>query len=161
VAVTHCSEIKFDNLPGGGMPYRAKYPHIYILISDPTPPKFTYMHVSVQGVSRAMNVTQFAGLEGTGMQLIAFQVHGEQYLNNAEQCLSELKRMNLVDPSAQILRKENYIFEQGSFNQGVLHQIGPAATAIFDVLNTGHVANIGNYAEKWKKAMKPWNQMMQ
>ncbi len=160
VVVTHCSEIKFENIPGGGISSRTKYPHIYLLISDPTPPRFTYMHLNSQGISRAMNVTQFAGLGGTGMQLIAFQVYGEQYLNHAEQCLSELKRMNMIDGGAQILRKENYVFEQGSFNQGALHQIGPAAVAVFEVLNTGHVANIGNYAEKWKGGMKPWNEMM-
>lgn len=156
--VTYASEVKIENLGvSQQMPYKAKYPHVYLLIEDPTPSRFTYIHPSAQGVSRAMNVTQFVGLEGTGMQLIAVQVYGENYLNNGEQILQQFKNLMIVDPNARLMRTENYIYEQSYFNMGSVNQLGPVATAMFEVLNTGHILNIGTYAEKWKKALKPFN----
>ena len=161
MVVTHCSEISFENSLSTSPVVRVKYPHIYLLVEDSTPVRFSYKHLSVQGVARAMNVTPFVGLEGSGMQLLAFQVYSDKYLQSADLCLNELKQMGLIDEKARILRQENYTYEQGSFNQAALYQIGPEAAAMFDVLNTGHIANIGIYSEKWKKAMRPWKEVME
>lgn len=138
-------------------PHKIKYPHIYLLIGDPGESRFTYTSMNIEGASRAMNLTQFVGLEGSGMQLIAIQVQGEQYLNSGERIFNHFKRQNLLDQGAEILQIDHYIFEQTVCN---FSKLQPLTGSLLEFLPTGHISLIGNYISKWKKAMKPWNEIV-
>jgi hypothetical protein len=161
IVVTHSSNIQFENPQLNQAKQNQtpqKYPHIYLLISDPTPSKFTYLNLSVSGCSRAMNVTRFVGLEGTGTQLIAIQVHNTSNLNDGQKYLDELKRLGHIDAIATLISVETYVFEQNRLNQSAINQVKPAT--IFEILNTSHITNIRNYIDKWKQGIKPWTVMM-
>lgn len=161
VVLTPCSEVKIDNPQVQNSPFHPhNYYHIGLLIADPTPPRFAYKNLSGHGASRSTNYTLYSvELKDTGKQLITIQVHGEKNMKNAEQFMAELKKQGLIDSKAELLKVENYTYKQCHFNQGLLHQLGPEAQSIFEVLNTGHITNLSTYIEKWKTGMKPWNQM--
>ncbi len=141
-------------------PYgKLKYCHLYLLIQDPTPPRFSYHYGVGSGVSRLMNLTHFVGLSNTGRQLIVVQVHSDQYLANGQMILDALKSQKLVDPSAYILKAEPYVYESGSFYQSSIAQMG--AQGIIEMLQTGHIQNLSNYISKWQKALKPYQVALQ
>ncbi len=158
IIVTSGAEIYFENLKNRQAQCinKAKYPHLYLLISDPTPSRFTYTNYTGEGASRAMNVTRYVGLEGTGKQLIALQVYGEKYLQSEEKFLAELKKFQLIDPSAEILQTGNYIYEQAIFNK---EQMLIKNSALIEFIQTGHIGMISVHFTKWKQAMRPWKEI--
>lgn len=159
IVVTAFSEIHIENVPNPPAPRIHKFPHLYLLIKDPTPTRFTYHQPSISGVTRVMNVTQFSNLEGTGMQIISLQVRDEKALNQGEKCFEELKRLGLIDKSAQLACVESYVYEQSNFDRTLITKAGPEAAVIFEQLDTNHISNIGRYVEKWKKVLMPWKSL--
>lgn len=136
----------------------SKYYHLYLLIQDPTPPRFSYREGIANGMSRLMNLTYFVGLTETGRQLIVIQTHDEQNLANGEAFLNALKTNNLIDPGAYILKSEPYIYEAGTFHQGLISQMG--AEDIIEFLQTGHFQGLSNYISKWKQVLKPYSEAL-
>ncbi len=132
---------------------KSKHYHLYMLIQDPTPPRFSYRGGTVSGISRMMNLTPFVGLNGTGRHLIVFQTYHEQYLAKAEDLLEALKESKLVDESAYILENETYIYETGIFHQGLISMMG--AQGIIEILQTGHFQSLSSYIPKWQMVLKP------
>lgn len=137
---------------------KSKYYHLYLLIQDPTPPKFSYQGGIVSGVSRMMNLTYFVNLTGTGRHLIVVQTHNEPSLSNGELFLDALKKRQWVDPSAYILKAESYIYEAGALHQGIIAQMG--AQEMIDLLQTGHFQSLSSYIPKWKQVLKPYRQAL-
>lgn len=133
---------------------KSRYFHLYLLVQDPTPPRFTYQQGLMSGVSRMMNLTHFVGLVGSGRQLIVVQTHREQNLANGQIYLEALKSNHLVGEGAYILQSEPYIYETGAFHQGMISQMG--AQGIVEVLQTGHFQNLNNYIPKWKQVLIPF-----
>ncbi|HEX2580266.1 MAG TPA: hypothetical protein VHK67_07690, partial [Rhabdochlamydiaceae bacterium] len=120
-----------------------------------------YKNLYVSGASRSTNYTCYSKeLQGTGKQLITVQVQGEKNLENVPQFLEALKKQNLIDENAKLLQTENYIYIQVAFNQTSLHKLGPKAKEMFEIINTGHITNLENSIDKWKKVMKPWKETM-
>lgn len=138
---------------------RSKYFHLYVLIQDPTPPKFCYQGGVSAGISRLMNLTHFVGLTNSGQQLLVIQTNSEQSLNNGETYFNDLKTRNLVDRSAFILRTESHIYEQAPSYQNMIHQLGHSAQGMFETLNTGHFQALSTYIPKWKQALKPFREV--
>jgi hypothetical protein len=162
LVVTNNSEIILEN-PGvqNNPPRPHTYYHVGMLIEDPNPPRFTYKNLQVNGASRSTNYTSYSKeLQGTGKQLITVQVYGEQGMANAPLFLEELRKQGLIDQNAKLLEMENYIYKQVSLNQSAIHKLGPKAQAIFEIINTAHITNLANSIDKWKTAMKPWNEVM-
>ncbi len=160
--VTYNSDLAIENPGLQNNPSRPHtYYHVGMLIEDPTPPRFTYRNIHGHGASRSTNYTCYSKeLQGTGKQLITVQVHGEQGLANPSLFLEELKKYAMIDQNAKLLQTENYIYKQVALNQSAIHKIGPKAQAIFEILNTAHITNLSNSIDKWKKVMKPWNEVM-
>ncbi len=163
LVVTNNSEIKIENPGAQNTPVHPHtYYHIGMLIEDPTPSRFTYRNLHGNGASRSTNYTPYSmELKGTGKQLITIQIYGEQNLAHADKFIDELKKQKLIDADAKLLQMENYIYKQVALNQNALHRLGPQAQAIFEIINTGHITNLSNYIDKWKKVMKPWNETLQ
>ncbi len=160
--ITSNSEITIENPEVQNNPHRPHtYYHVGMLIEDCTPPRFTYKNLNVGGASRSTNYTCYSKeLKGTGKQLITVQVHGEQNLANAPNFLEELRKQGLIDQNAKLLQTENYIYKQVAFNQSALNKLTPKTQAIFEIITTSHITNLANSIEKWKTALKPWNEVM-
>ena len=158
--ITNGAEINFENPQLANAmhhPNKIKYPHVYLLVSDPTAPRFSYTNLTTNGASRAMNLTHYVGLEDSGKQLIAIQVHSEQMFDSGEPFLAALKNLDLIDKSAEIIRMDHYVYEQ-------IHCSSPQhlqqAGSLIEFLTTGHISQISSYIPRWKQAMKPWHEVM-
>jgi hypothetical protein len=130
---------------------KSNFFHLYLLIADPTPPRFSYEGNGVPNTSRMMNLTQFVGLENTGQQLIVFQTH-EKNLKDEEKFLSELKNRNLVDSSAYILKSEPYVYEQWPLSSCNPENYKP----YFETLHTQDFRSMVQFFSKWKQGLKPY-----
>ena len=128
--------------------HKTKYFHLYLLVADPTPPRFGYQNGGAHNVSRMMNLTRFVGLENTGRQLIVFQTY-EGNLGNGEEFLRELKKQKLLDESAYILKSEPYVYEQWPSH----HTRG---NPYFEHVQTYDIRNIVNNFTKWKELLKSY-----
>lgn len=134
-----------------------KYYHLYLLIQDSSSPRFSYQCGTLPEVNRVMNLTHFAGLTNTGRQIIVIQTVHEEGLFKEEQFLSAMKKNQLIDESAFILKAEPYIYTTGSLHQG---HITPSGTGgIVEVLQTGYFQALKNYIHKWKTALKPYKEI--
>jgi len=135
---------------------KTKYYHLYVLISDPTPPRFCYSF-GIPETSRMINLTHFVGLAESGRQLIAFQLYKDPTLHDGEKFLTELKKKNLVDSSAYILTAEPYIYEQWPSNPPNLF---PGQQQFFENLTTHSFQSMSSYIEKWKQVLKPYKEVI-
>jgi hypothetical protein len=133
---------------------KSKYFHLYLLIADSTPPRFSYQNGGTPHVSRMMNLTRFVGLENTCRQLIVFQTD-ESNLQSGEKFLSELKKSNLVDNSAYILKGEPYIYEQWPSNN-----LRGLNSIYFETLQTYDFRSMTHYFKKWKEVLKPYAEII-
>jgi hypothetical protein len=133
---------------------KSKYYHLYLLIQDPTPPRFSYHQGEGNGVSRIVNLTHFASLAETGQQLLVFQVHDEKFLLQGQTFLDALKAKDLIAKEAYILKSDPYIYETGTLHQNRIRQL----PLLFEILQTGHFNNLSNYISKWKQVLQPFRQ---
>jgi hypothetical protein len=155
IVVTPGSSIRIENAPNALAPERSRgttFFHLYLLIQDPSPHKFTYFRSLTPGSWRMMNMTPFLDLGKTGRQLIAFQTHGEKDAAYAETLLEDLKQSDLVDKSAYLLQVEPYVYEQ--YPHFSLNKLAPEQKEFFDMLDTSHFNMIGTYAPRWKQLLK-------
>ena len=154
IIATPYSRIRLEN-PGVLVPptQRTKFYHLYMLIDDTTPPRFSFRTGIGKGISRLMNLTHFAGLSGTGKQLLVFQTYGDQ-AQPLDQYLEILKKNQLIDAAARIVQTENYIYEQDHFQ---VPQNIENANAVFELIKTHHLQDMTNYISKWKQVLKPYH----
>ncbi len=152
-----CS-LKVNNMPNVEASSKTgRASHLYVLIEDPTPFRFTYQN-GFSGVSRIMNLTPFVGLQNTRYQLIIFQTHANEA--NAQKCIEHLINSKLVDPRAKILNSDTYTYAQAYFNSSMLNKLGPNIKTLFEVVNTSHIQNMGTYIPRWKTALKPYHEAL-
>ncbi len=135
---------------------KSKFYHLYMLIQDPTPPKFCYHGSVSRGTTRMMNLTHLVGLTDTGRQLLVFQTYNDHYFKEGETILNDLKMKNLVDASAYILNSEPHIFEQNQSQYHFISRLNGVEQKLFEVINTGHFQSLTTYISKWKTALHPY-----
>lgn len=158
IILTQMSSFEIENLPfhPRSQPSKSKYYHLYLLVQDPTPPRFCYHGGFSIGVSRLMNLTHLVGLTDTGQQLIVIQTYSEQGFSLGETYIRELIAKNLLGPSAYILKSETCLYEQSASYHTPYHQLSPQAQSLFEILNTGHFQSLSVYIPKWKQVLKPY-----
>lgn len=157
IVVTPHSAIEVENIPNISKPTYSKHPHLYLLISDPTPVRFTYMNGFCGGVSRAINLTPFLPeLEGTREQLIVVQTHDVDCVLNASQFLEEFKKRGLIDSAASLITAESYVYQQPHFNLSEIQNAHPKASIFFEMLHTEAIWNISQHVARWEKVFKPF-----
>lgn len=132
--------------------YVVRYVHLYLLIDDPTPPAFAYQYLGKAGVNRAMNLTHFCGLYGTGRQLIAFQLNPHCERVDPEALLSVEKGKGLLSREATILRAEYHVFEQNQGTNLVLSQLAPDYRRYFELLNTSSFGVICQHVRRFTES---------
>lgn len=150
VIVTSYSKIHFNNFESQPQSHTSKFYHLYLLLEDSTPPRFSYKNINIQGSSRVMNLTRFLGL--SGKQLIVFQIYSEPDVNMAHAFIDQLKTEGLIYSDARLLNAEVHNYEQSFFNNSILHQI-PHASQIVEVLNTGAFSVMSSYVPKWTQVL--------
>jgi phytoene dehydrogenase-like protein len=134
--------------------------HLYLLLQDPTLPRFSYLSRSFPGISRCMNLTHFAQLFGSGRQLIVFQVYDQNILQQTENILAELKKKEFVDPSAYVLQSEVYLYEQFPYDVKWLQWLPEPARSAFEILDTSAFGSIARYLPRWEMILKPYAEML-
>ncbi len=128
---------------------KTKYYHLYLLIHDPTPSKFSY-RAGIAKAARMMNLTPFVDLKDTGEQLIIFQTWSQE--TPGQIFLDELKMQNLVDPAAYILKEEWCIYEQYPSTSF------PLKSPYFEQIQTFDFRGISQHIMRWKTALIPYNE---
>jgi hypothetical protein len=154
------SDIQLENPQSHGMhsPRVQLYPHLYLLLETESPPQFNYRNLGINGLSRAMNLTPFAGLTGSGKQLIALQVYNEECLDMGDHYLEELKKEGLVGRDAQVVCQESHTYKQVMFNRNLFHPLGESANQVVEFIDTGHINHISSHIDRWKRVLRPWGQ---
>lgn len=140
-------------------PSLLKYWHLYLLIQDPSSPKFSYMNYFYTGISRCMNLTHFMGLTGSGTQLFVFQSHNKEAIWMQEEILADMKKKNLLDPSAYILKSDIFIYEQYPYNTSWYHRLPGSIKEHFEILDTSAFGSMSRYITKWEQVMKPYKEL--
>ncbi len=153
VYYTQASTFAVENRPP--TPHRYKFCHLYLLVEDDGPVRFSYRSGFYQ-VSRIMNLTPFVGLTGCGMQMIVLQVHGEQLLSESEMFFKEMKAAGIVSDTARLLQYEPYIYEQGHCG-GEVYKLPTEKRDFFEFLETSLFTSMAQYIERWKTALTKWN----
>ena len=157
VVLSNNSDIEIEN-PQSRMMQSQRvqlYPHIYLLIDDPTPVRFNYRTLSINGATRAMNVTPFIGLES--QQLIALQVSNSGCFDLGEIYLAELKKQGLIDIQATLVDQESITYKQVLLNRTLLHPLGDRVRQFVEFIDTSHICNISLHIDRWKRVLKPWS----
>lgn len=137
---------------------RSKYCHLYLLIQDPAPPRFSYRQGIGAEDSRVMNLTHFAGLTDTGQHLVVFQVHSEDAFAKGQELLDALKENHLISAEAYLLKSDPYVYEVGGLSQQQIQQAH--AQDLFEVLQTDHFEKLLQYIPKWKQVLKPYRELI-
>lgn len=171
VFLTPNSHLTIDNgepppRPISNFTYRY-YPHLYLLLDDPTPYRFTYSSGIGAGVTRMMNCTPFLDIEDSGKQLIALQIHNgafqkyeQGYLPLAEMCLDGLKKYGLVHATAKLSAFDTYIYKQGTYRYTAFEGL-TGANRVLKILNTGHLDRIMQHIPRWTLVLPLFTQLNQ
>ncbi len=128
------------------------YYHLYIVVEDPTPARFTYLNGIAKGMSRAMNLTPFLEMPSEGLQLIVIQTHGKQEGDEMNTFLDAFKNKGLLSENAKILASDTYVYQQAYSNTTPLLQLGGS---LIEMLDTSSFGSMTRYFNKWKQAMVP------
>lgn len=151
IAPTYCS-FRHAHTPSASP--KTTYYHLYLLVDDPTPQRFSFRTGVLSGASRLMNLTYFAGLSGTSKQLIVIQTYGNNGNLTAKGYLDALKKQGLLHESARLLHEQTYVYEQASFKP--FNHV-PNATQVIEQINTGHIEVMAQHIPRWEKVLKPYN----
>lgn len=127
------------------------YPHLYMLVEDPTPVRFTYVN-NIPGASRAMNLTPFLQMAQSNLQLIAVQTHTANEIGKAQEYLDAFKAKNLLTANARIIAVDTYTYNQGHMNMSSVQRLGGP---MIELLDSSSFAGMGKYLDKWRGALVP------
>ncbi len=152
IVVTQGSSFEIDGI--GREKASQKFYHLYLLLQDPTPSRFSYQEGTVPGVMRMMNLTPFLGLAETGRQLIVLQTRSDTEVHKVNSFVSGLKLASLIDPGAYLLKAEPYVYEQGP--PFPMNQLSQNLKMFFEMLNASHFNAIASYMPKWKMILPPY-----
>lgn len=153
--VTPATGFDWEKEPSSRQRNKTKYYHLYLLVSDPTPPQFTYKERGIEpGVVRVMNLTHFAGLAGKGRQILIFQTNQLPSEEKERDLFESLKKKGWIDPAAFILQSEQYVYEVDRLDQAAIRTRGLGE--FFEILQTGHIEQLAHSISKWKRVLKPF-----
>ena len=128
------------------------YYHLYFMVEDTGPSRFTYMNGIASGMSRAMNLTPFAEMPRPGLQLIVIQTHNVNELKESQKFLEAFKSKGLLSPDARIVESESCTYSQLQMNTSQLQQTGGS---LIEVLDTSSFGGMVRYLDRWKSSMSP------
>ena len=111
--MTPASNFRVDNPSFSNVePTKHPYYHLYMLVEDHTPSRFTYLNGIATGISRAMNLTPFLQMPRSDLQLIVIQTQGKKEYADAQKFLEEFKAKGFLAKDARIITVESYVYNQ-------------------------------------------------
>lgn len=129
------------------------YNHLYMLVEDAAPSRFTYLNGITLGMSRAMNLTPFLRMPSSNLQMIVVQTYGNSNsLAVAEEFLEAFKQKGYLSINARIITTDTYIYNQAMMNVSTIQRLGGP---MVEVLESSGFAGMAKYVDKWKSAMVP------
>jgi hypothetical protein len=154
--LTPSSQFRIENLSFTNQEPRGHlYSHLYLLVEDGTPSRFTYLNGIISGMSRAMNLTPFLTFPRDNLQLIVIQTHGKNELNNPQKFFNALIDQRYLSPYAQIVDSDIYFYQQFHMNTTAISHIGGS---LVEILDTSSFSGMIKYLDKWKAVMEPFQQ---
>lgn len=141
-------------------PVPSYYYHLYLLIEDSAPPQFSFSFLNKYRIVRAMNLTRFVGLEGTGQQLLVLQMMEESGLANGESILERLKGEKFLSPHARIIKSDSHIYKQHHFHHSQIKNLTPAEQAYFEHVRTSAFTILSQYLPKWTEVFKTYEELI-
>lgn len=147
----HCSFL-IENQQTELVIKKQAYHHIYLLIEDHTLPRFSYKYGRGTDIVRAMNLSPFVGLVGTGKHLMIAQTNVEVTLKEGQKYLEFLKQLDLVDNSARLLKVEIGTYEQYRYDNAITKQ-AKATPGLIQLLETSSLEGMSQYISKWEKVL--------
>lgn len=152
--LTPASHFRVDNpaFYNAENPPKHTYNHLYMLIEDPAPSRFTYLNGICGGMSRAMNLTPFLQMPGSNLQMIAVQTHSPGDPGEAGRFLDAFKSRGFLDKDARLIATDTYAYHQTMMNVTNVQRLGGG---MIEVLDSSSFAGMIRYVDKWKSTMVP------
>ncbi len=150
ITAASCFYVENPTFSHPSNPHVQLFPHLYLLVEDAGPVKFSYLNGITTGMSRAMNLTPFVDLPKEGMQLIAIQMHKQTDYNAEANFFEAFKSKKLISPDAKIVCSETYLYQTSTINTAALQKVGGP---LLEVLQTSAFTNMSQYIDKWKMRM--------
>ncbi len=152
LVLTHSSRFRVENpLFTNQEPRGHLYPHLYLLVEDKTPSRFTYLNGIISGMSRAMNLTPFLEFPRDNLQLIVIQTHEKNELNDPQKFFNALIDRGYLSSCAQIIDWDTYCYQQFHINTTAISHIGGP---LVEILDTSSFSGMVKYLDKWKSVME-------
>ncbi len=126
------------------------YPHLYILVEDSIPVRFTYFNAILPNISRAMNLTPFLSMPQTGQQLIAIQTYVTDKPLDPQKFLEVFQSKGLLTPEAKLLASEEYTYSQRYANHAALLKLGGP---MIEMLDTSSFSGMQRYLARWSSVI--------
>jgi hypothetical protein len=131
------------------------YPHLYLLIEDEMPFRFTYLNGIISGMSRMMNLTPFLKFPKDNLQLIVIQTRGKNELDDLQTFFNALIDQGYLSPYARIIDSDTYFYQQSYMNTAAISHIGGS---LVEILDTSSFSGMIKYLDKWQSVMEPFQQ---
>lgn len=132
---------------------RSKFHHLYLLIADGGPIRCSYRG-GFSGASRIMNLTSFAGLTTSNLQLFVLQVHNEEWFKKSADFIRTLKSSGLLEESGWLISEEAYTYEQAYCN-GLTNHLPAEKKSFFEILDTSHFySSMQRYLDRWNALIR-------
>lgn len=144
--------VMVDNYPLESSYQSYKFYHLFLLVEDPAPQKFTTARKPIEGAMRIMNLTKFTQLKGTNQQLIILQISNDCVLEEAGGFLEKLKNADMLSPAALLIQTEKYIYDQFHRSTAIskLAQEYPLSVR---VISSGDLHNLNASLPDWEKVI--------
>lgn len=149
VVVTSHSSVSFAIDGRVSMPSTNTYEHIYLLVEDPSDPKFGYMvgFSDIKEITRAMNMTRFIPSMPLNKQLIALQMNPKIPAKHPEAYVSCLIKKGWLAPDATLSD-----FVTLSFEQGRLPEEDVIPKSKITKLQAVILQRMSEYIDRWEEA---------
>lgn len=149
--ITPVTHFQIEN-PGFVNPNYGQHPyhHLYMLIEDETPARFTYLNGIAPGMARAMNLTPFLDMPRDNLQLIVVQTYGNQNADQQNVFIEAFKNKEYLTPNAHVIRADHFVYHQTFVNTSQIQQIGES---LIEVLDTSSFAGMTRHIDKWASVL--------
>lgn len=144
----HVDHPGFDNARSS----RHKIDHLYVLLEEEGPVRFTYQNGITSGMFRAMNLTPFLEMSEGNTQLIVIQTNGNAGVGDLDRFLDALKSKGLLTEKARALTVDTYSYSQSLVNTIAMKEVGGP---LIEVLDSSSFSGMSRYLDKWTSVLRP------
>lgn len=126
--------------------------HFYLLIEDPSTPRFSYSTCPIPGTTRLMNLTHFTELCDSGRHLVIVQTESPEA--DVPSLFKEIQARGLVGETAVLLDWEFHPYSRYNSMEEVLEKLG-GSRSLFQMLDTHRFIALAESVERFRKVLSP------